>query len=161
MPWMISTEGFPLKKEIWSGSCLEGDSGAASVTKLLSPVPSTLPTSVFWSWSSLLCSSRPPVFTGEVQLFQSCLPQVCKETGMNRQSSCHIHTIVDSVILDGLQHDHMVIICADGKDKALLHASLPKYISCHGCFSSDVSEHKQTVTKHFCWAKCYNYLKLL
>lgn len=28
MPWTISTEGLPLKKEIWSGSCLDGESGA-------------------------------------------------------------------------------------------------------------------------------------
>ena len=36
MPWMISTDGFPLKNEIWSGSCLEGESGAAPVASLLS-----------------------------------------------------------------------------------------------------------------------------
>lgn len=36
MPWMISTEGLPLKKEMWSGSCLEGESGAAPVASLLS-----------------------------------------------------------------------------------------------------------------------------
>lgn len=36
MPWTISTEGFPLKKEIWSGSCFEGESGAASRSLLWS-----------------------------------------------------------------------------------------------------------------------------
>lgn len=36
MPWTISTEGLPLKKEIWSGSCLDGDSGAGFTASLCS-----------------------------------------------------------------------------------------------------------------------------
>lgn len=53
MPWTISTDGFPLKKEIWSGSCLEGESGVALTSvwslasSLVSPVDfrSSLPSS--------------------------------------------------------------------------------------------------------------------
>lgn len=35
IPWTISTDGFPLKNEIWSGSCLDGESGAAFTLSLL------------------------------------------------------------------------------------------------------------------------------
>ena len=36
--WTVSTERFPLKKEIWSGSCLDGESGAAFTPSLLWPL---------------------------------------------------------------------------------------------------------------------------
>lgn len=67
MPWTISTEGFPLKKEIWSGSCLEGDSGA---------VPPSVPSFMFlleglssvaletWSLSLEPPDSSPPLSVG-------------------------------------------------------------------------------------------------
>lgn len=63
IPWMISTEGFPLKKEMWSGSCLEGESGAAPVASLLSwepSVPSGLSDSVFVHFCSAVVLGSPP-----------------------------------------------------------------------------------------------------
>ncbi len=55
MPWTISTDGFPLKNEIWSGSCLEGESGVTltSVWSLSSPFASSV------DFRSSLPSSAP------------------------------------------------------------------------------------------------------
>lgn len=66
MPWTISTEGFPLKKEMWSGSCLEGESGAAHVASLLSWDPSVAPALlaslfVFFCSEETLGSVPPPL----------------------------------------------------------------------------------------------------
>ena len=50
MPWTISTEGLPLKKEIWSGNCFEGESGAVHIS-----LPPVVP-----SWVSGVPSLSPP-----------------------------------------------------------------------------------------------------
>lgn len=61
---MISTEGFPLKKEMWSGSCLEGESGAVAAASLLS--------SVFMLFCSgeTLAPVPPPLSTVEVHFYK-------------------------------------------------------------------------------------------
>lgn len=66
IPWMISTEGFPLKKEMWSGSCLEGESGAVPVTSPLSREPSVPPglsnsVLVLFCSAEVLGSAPPPL----------------------------------------------------------------------------------------------------
>lgn len=67
---MISTEGFPLKKEMWSGSCLEGESGAVPAASLLFWAPAV--SSVF----ILLCSDEalapvpPPLSRVEMHCYE-------------------------------------------------------------------------------------------
>lgn len=60
-PWMISTEGFPLKKEMWSGSCLEGESGAEPAASLLFWAPSLSPALTLFCSDETLAPVPPPL----------------------------------------------------------------------------------------------------
>lgn len=67
---MISTEGFPLKKEMWSGSCLEGESGAVPAASLLFWAPSVSSVFMLFCCDETLALVPPPLSRVEMNYYE-------------------------------------------------------------------------------------------